>query len=330
MIVSHALLQILDYKSGKNYLSDVELNLGAQTTIEYILKIFNTCLNSSTKKKGVFNQESEIKDLFLKYKNAEIDFLSLAKKITEDLNQFYQKIADCPSFDLIFSDFSSDNSKYFGFVLIENKETITHKIESVDGKVSNIVVKNLYTLPTSGISINNFILVDLDSLDVYCCEKKRQVDGNNIYILQEYINANFSMSNSAQYKIIKNITTKISEENGVNPAVAMSKVKSFLMENPVIENMKPEDISSKVFDTKPEAKASFDAKMHANGIINNINLDREFVLKKADVHKIKTDTEIEISIPTEYYSNKDYVEFVDEEDGTTSIKIKNISKIINK
>ena len=45
MIVSHALLQILDFKAGKNYLSDVELDLGSSTTIEYKLKIFNTFLN---------------------------------------------------------------------------------------------------------------------------------------------------------------------------------------------------------------------------------------------------------------------------------------------
>ena len=330
MIVSHALLQILDFKAGKNYLSDVELDLGSSTTIEYILKIFNTCLNSTLKKKGTFNQEGEVKDLFIKYKDNKISFLELANKITEDLNLFYQRITDCPSFDLIFGDFSLDSVKYFGFVLIENKETLTHKIETVDGKALNIVVKNLYTLPTSGISINNFALINLDTLDLYCSEKKRQVDGNNIYILQEYLKANFSMSESSQYKIIKNITTRISEENGVNPAIAMSKVKTFLMDNPVIENMKPEDISSKVFDTHPEAKASFDAKMHANGIVNNINLERGFVLKKADVQKIKTDTEIEISIPIEYVSNKDYVEFIDEDDGTTSIRIKNINKIINK
>ncbi len=330
MIVSHALLQILDYKSGKIFLSDVELDLSSSTTIEYILKIFNTCLKSSAKKKGVFKEDSEAKLLFEKYKHKEINFLELSNKITNDLDQFYSKISDCPSMDIIFCDFKEDGKDYIGFVLIENKETITHKVESIDGKASNIVVKNLYTLPTSGISINNFVLIELDSLSIYSTEKKRTVDGNKILIFEEYLKANFSMSSSTQYKIIKNVTAKISEENGINPAVAMSKVKTFLMENPEIKNMMPEEISDKVFDTNPEAKASFDAKLHATGLVNNINLDREFVLKKADFHKIKTDTGIEVSFPTEYFANKDYVEFIDEEDGTTSIKIKNINKIINK
>ena len=47
-------------------------------------------------------------------------------------------------------------------------------------------------------------------------------------------------------------------------------------------------------------------------------------------HKIKTDTGIEIKIPTEYLENNRYVEFTNHADGTISIQLKNIGKIVNR
>lgn len=45
---------------------------------------------------------------------------------------------------------------------------------------------------------------------------------------------------------------------------------------------------------------------------------------------IKTDTGIEITFPTDYFENHDYIEVVNNPNGTLSIEIKNIGKITNK
>ena len=59
-------------------------------------------------------------------------------------------------------------------------------------------------------------------------------------------------------------------------------------------------------------------------------MDKEFVIKTGKNHKIKTDTGIEVSFPADYFKNKDFIEFINNPDGTISIQLRNIGKIINK
>jgi len=47
-------------------------------------------------------------------------------------------------------------------------------------------------------------------------------------------------------------------------------------------------------------------------------------------HKIKTDTGIEITFPVDYTHDQRYIDFINNPDGTISIEIKNVGKIINK
>ena len=50
-------------------------------------------------------------------------------------------------------------------------------------------------------------------------------------------------------------------------------------------------------------------------------------MKKGRSQKIKTDTGIEITFPAEYAGNDDFIEFINQPDGTISIAVKNIGKI---
>ena len=55
-----------------------------------------------------------------------------------------------------------------------------------------------------------------------------------------------------------------------------------------------------------------------------------YAQKAGRSHKIKTDTGIEITFPSEYIENTDFIQFINNPDGTLSIELKNIGKIVNK
>ena len=59
-------------------------------------------------------------------------------------------------------------------------------------------------------------------------------------------------------------------------------------------------------------------------------MDKEATLKKVGRHKLKTDTGIELTIPTDYFDNTEYVEFNNDGNGTLSITLKHISNIVNR
>lgn len=65
-------------------------------------------------------------------------------------------------------------------------------------------------------------------------------------------------------------------------------------------------------------------------IPKEVTINRSLAIRAAKTQKIKTDTGIEISFPAEYFENQDYFKIINNPDGTLSIEIKNIGKIISK
>ena len=59
-------------------------------------------------------------------------------------------------------------------------------------------------------------------------------------------------------------------------------------------------------------------------------VERDYAVRTNKSHKIKTDTGIEITVPSDFFNNPDYIEFVSNDNGTISINIKNVGKIINR
>lgn len=52
--------------------------------------------------------------------------------------------------------------------------------------------------------------------------------------------------------------------------------------------------------------------------------------KKFRTQKLKTDIGIEINFPSHFYNDKDVIEFINNPDGSISILIKNVNKVMNK
>ena len=92
----------------------------------------------------------------------------------------------------------------------------------------------------------------------------------------------------------------------------------------------PQAIAEVAFQESPLMQREYNEEIVNAGLSQEIQLDKELTVKKNKVHKIKTDTGIEITVPIDYFKNKDYIEFINNYDGTLSINLKNIGKLINK
>ena len=57
----------------------------------------------------------------------------------------------------------------------------------------------------------------------------------------------------------------------------------------------------------------------------------EYITKKVNANiRLVTDTGIEILFPSEYYKDDDNISIINNDDGTISVQINNISKLTNK
>ena len=77
-------------------------------------------------------------------------------------------------------------------------------------------------------------------------------------------------------------------------------------------------------------QSDFDTAIKDAGFTEPVKMDKEATLKMMCKHKLKTDTGIELTIPTDYFDNTEFVEFNNNDDGTLSITLKHISNIVNR
>lgn len=329
MIVTHAILEILDIRSGITSIATKELNLGSEITIEYLLQTIKKVYKNTNNKKGFLNRDSIFYNQFIEYKTEKMSFIDFSKNITTSLYNILKDSDDHNSLDILICEFRDDDLTFFGVILLDNKESITHLVQNNDGELENLIIKNFSILPTSSNNLSSYCLINMDSLEVLIKEKPRNINQDEHKVLEEMFCSNLQLSTNEQYKAIKNVTSIVCEEYGINPAIAMSSVKSFLNEKEVIEQLDVKEIAKVAFDNE-QAVNDFENKMNVRGLSNNINLDHSYIEKKAISHVIKTDNGIEISIPLEFLKDPNFIEFINEADGTISISVKNINKIINK
>ena len=130
-------------------------------------------------------------------------------------------------------------------------------------------------------------------------------------------------------KIAKNVTV----ENGGDTLETLSKMKEYITESideGEHEFIETRAVAEKVFDGKPAMREEFMEKLEKASVPERVEM-KPYVAKKLTSNvKLVTDIGVEISFPAEYYQNSDYMEFINNDDGTISIQIKNIGELINR
>ena len=132
-------------------------------------------------------------------------------------------------------------------------------------------------------------------------------------------------------KTLTKITEQVAEEHEENPALMVSRVKNYLRQTTESSpSVTTEDLSSHVFSESEELKTAFEKRAEEEEIPEEVVLPKTAAVRKLKNQRIRTDTGIELTFPTEYFSSPDFIEFTNHPDGTISIELKHIGKITNR
>ena len=74
----------------------------------------------------------------------------------------------------------------------------------------------------------------------------------------------------------------------------------------------------------------FEEAVRSEEIPEQVRVKKSVAARMTKSHRIRTDTGIEITFPSEYSSSPEFIEFINEADGTLSIELKNIGSIENR
>jgi nucleoid-associated protein YejK len=331
--INNIILHILDFNSGITVFSDQEISIENSNINTYLEKHLEKSYNDLNLKIGVFKNESKFKINLSNYISGNSGFVEFSRYVAQLYHTFVSKSDKLDSQDLITCDFMNETGdRIIGFLLCTNKIGYTHRIVQNNGITRNDIINHHAILPSSSQKIDEFAFINTSSLEIKYFEKKRFIDGRDAFILSDIIfECNSIISTREAVKLVNTITRNIAESHGDNSIIAVSKAKNYLIENiELSDKIEPANLGREVFEDSPIKQEEFIKEIQNAGIPQKISISKSYALKAGKNHKIKTDTGIEISFPVEYFENKDYIEFINNIDGTISIQLNNIGSIINK
>lgn len=332
IIVNKAILHILDFNSGITVLSEQELELKNDSVFTFLTKHIEKSYNDQNAKSGVFHPDSKFKEQMAAYIDGSLDFAGFSIEIAGLMHSVISQADELDSSDLLICDLTLDDNRLIAILKCNNRMGFTHQVIKEDDNIRNEIINHHAILPNLSQKIDEYAFIDGESLDIKFIDKKRFINGQDTYVLSEKIlECSSSISPNGTIKLVKSIACKVAENHGQSTVAAISKAKNYMVEQTgTSEFLDPVELGRTVFQSSPIMQEEYLEEVKKAGIAEVVKIDRDFCVKKGKNHKIKTDTGIEISFPVDYFENKDYMEFVNNPDGTLSIQLKNIGKIINR
>ena len=330
--INKAILHILDFNSNITVFSEKELNIGNTSVETFLTKHLEKIQNDQNGKVGAFSQESNFKKQLLSYGAGSLSFLDFSMQVANVMYSIIAKSDKPDSTDLLFCDINADSERFVAILKCDNKVGFTHQVIRDNDGVRNDIINHYAIMPTITQKIDEYALIDLSSADIKFSNKKRSIDGQENYIFADNIlECSSGISPKETISSVNTIAGKVAENHGQSSVKAVSKAKNYVRDNTEISDyLNPIELGEEISAGSQIMQQEYAEEVKRAGMADNIKIDKSFALKAGKSHKIRTDTGIEITIPVDYFQNTDFIEFVNNPDGTLSIELKNIGKLINK
>ncbi len=332
IIINKAILHILDFNSNITVYSEQELNLQNQSILNFLIKHIERSFYDRGIKKGEFLENSNMRSQLNLLLNNEISFIAFSASIAETIHSAILQSDKQSSTDIIVCEFTDEDTQIIGILEYNNRVGFTHQVTNDNGVIRNEIINHFAILPTPSQKVDSYAFINMKNFQIDFCDKKSYVNGKDIFILPDIVlQCTSSISQKDTLKLVQTITRQVADNHGENSVATVSKTKNFIVENAEISDyIEPKELAKEVFSTSSIMQEEFIQEISKVGISDVVRVDRELAIKTAKLHKIKTDTGIEISFPSDYSQNKEYIEFINNPNGTLSIELKNINKITNK
>jgi hypothetical protein len=332
MMITKGILHILDFNGGMALLSQTEIDFSQGEIDVYLDKHLQRVVDDGANKPGIFYESSDFKLRLQKYLNEEMDFVEFSHFIGHKLYDSLGQSDKTTTVDVVVLEYLADDTRCLGVLLLTNRTAYTHQADNVDGKLSNQFIRHFAILPSMSQKVDAYALINCEDYSIQFFDRKVSIDGDEVFILPEMLlQCSSQVSPKEAIKAVKKTIAQVTSDYGANSAVALSKAKSYLMESAEeTESFSPVELGKQVFADSPAMQQAYTDQLSEAKMPPAVAVEKKVAVQAGKNHKIKTDTGIEVTFPAEYFANHDFIEFINNPDGTISIELKNIGKIENK
>ena len=327
--ISAAVLHVLDGKHHQIVFSERTLDLEDPQIEKYVKRYVSRCAKDMRARQGEFLEDSPFVLEMEKYFRHETDLPSFSSAVLQNLSVYFEQ-EDPRSFDVLCVDYRTDDVPYILIVLLEEQETLTYLTDTEHGFIRNTITFGNGALPPVARPLASFALVNVLSKEIRFTDEGKWKNADSL-VAERLLSATAGISHKEAVDTVKQIAYEMAEEFEENPTVMLGKVKNYITET-VNEGMplRTETLAEEMFSDTPRMAEVFRQKVQEVTLPDEMDLPRQAITMAMKKQRLKTDTGIEISVPSEVCENTDLIEFHHEEDGTIRIEIKGIGKITNK
>ncbi len=331
IIIEKAILHILDFHSGVTVYSDAELPV--KDSVEtWLLKHVERAWGSQDAKPGTFCEDSAFLKELQDYESGTLDFVALSKAIAKTLDDALTHAEEMPASDVIVAQVSIDEVPYLVILRSNSHIGFTHQVNQTEDGIQNEIINHYSIMPNLSQKIDEFAFINRKTRAVKTAAKKYKIDGEPVTVLPEVLlECSLTPSPKEAMKNLSKAAAQVAETYGQDKVATEAAVKSYVAETMQKgAELDLQEAGKEIFQDNPAMQQELDTAIRDAGITEPVQMDPEATLKKVSRHKLKTDTGIELTIPTDYFDNTEFVEFNNNEDGTLSITLKHISNIVNR
>jgi hypothetical protein len=329
--IKKIIVHILDLSMEMPLLSDEEHPLDHEI-VEFIEGHIHKMLSDNGLRSASFKDDNRLQELFEGILKEQNNYISYTSEVATMLYDVIIHYPDIPSADLVCTLFDVDGVPHFGMLKFNYKTSYIHYVNMNEDKKINSIIKQKTALPGDTQRVDECILVNLVDYSMKVNEKKYDINGEEKYYLSSmFLDSITEMSKKEKAKVFKKAVENFGKKHLKDDMEAAGNFAAAVTE--CIERNEVIDIAmvaENTFKKSPEMKQEFFEHIEKTGIEEKeIEIDKETANKVFKKHKIKTDSGIEITLPYDFFKDRDKMEFINNPDGTISIMIKNVNKIMN-
>lgn len=257
------------------------------------------------------------------------DLMATSKEIVALWKKEFVASDDQKANELIFLQFDKDGMPYFAFLRVALKPNFVHTTEDN----SNVMLKTDNNFPSASQVPDDAIVINRETNQYYLFEKRIKQDGKlRLYFSENLLQDKPQPSVATAIKTLESTALKIADTYQKNDFDFQAKLKSAIHDHIEDDTLSPEKLADQLFDEHLTAKLSFvdEVKPTLPEKVKLTDIDTSKQLKRLESQKLSLSNGIELIVPNAIYQDAESVEFIQNNDGTYSILIKNIEDIKNK
>lgn len=322
IFVKKAIIHQFSPDSQKLVLADQLLTVSPKIE-EYLRKKIERVFSDEAKT-GQFEADNP----FLDFLNE--DLLTSSVKIAGLWKEEFSISENLKTNDLIFIEFERNGVEHFAFLRIALRENLAHVGSESDSPLK--ITQN--NLPGAGSTPDEALVINLQTRKYYLIEKRIKHNGAFLnYFSDNLLQVTPAISAKKSIKAVEQTAQKIADNFHQGDFQFQSKVKSAIFNHLEEDNeLSPEKLADQLFDNNLTARLNFvdQLKEVIPDKITFDEIDSSRQLKKFENQKLSLSNGIELIVPNSVYEDAESVEFIQNDNGTYSILIKNIEDIKSK